>query len=222
MNLIEFLGVFNSKERFFLVGEALGNRAFKLAPEFRDRLKEAAKLERPIPSDAFSAMDYHIDWLYASLAMAFGRESAKLHENNYRGQHIIHGQQEDIDWLIAYPQGNKYHIILIEAKGVTNWNGTQMNSKARRFKRIFGYEGTNWQEVEPHFVLISPKEPRKESIIGHEEWPSWMMPQGSLHYLRLVIPSGLRRIVRVDKHGNESRRGGYWKTALRKPEDEEL
>jgi predicted ATP-grasp superfamily ATP-dependent carboligase len=62
-NLIKYLKDFNSKERFFLVGQILGNPSFTLASEFREKLSDL--LEIPIPADALSAMDYHIDWLYA-------------------------------------------------------------------------------------------------------------------------------------------------------------
>ena len=37
MTLMEHLESFNRKERFFLIGDALGNRAFQLSTDFRAR-----------------------------------------------------------------------------------------------------------------------------------------------------------------------------------------
>ncbi len=62
-DLIELLDDLNSKERFFLVRQALGE--FQLGADFRQELGEAIGLA--IPSGAFSWMDYHLDWLVAAL-----------------------------------------------------------------------------------------------------------------------------------------------------------
>ena len=64
-------------------------------------------------------MDYHIDWLYASLNLAKDNNPAKVYPNE---KNVIKGQQEDIDWLIAFKGQSKYHLVLIEAKGVTGWS----------------------------------------------------------------------------------------------------
>ena len=37
-SLMELLESFNRKERFFLIGDALGNRTFQLSTDFRARL----------------------------------------------------------------------------------------------------------------------------------------------------------------------------------------
>ncbi len=67
-NLIEYLKDFNSKERFFLAGQILGNPSFTLPRSFVKSSVTFWKFR--IPADALSAMDYHIDWLYASLNLA--------------------------------------------------------------------------------------------------------------------------------------------------------
>ena len=64
-SLMELLESFNRKERFFLIGDALGNRTFQLSTDFRARLSKAFGIEPP--SSAFVAMDYHLDWIHASL-----------------------------------------------------------------------------------------------------------------------------------------------------------
>jgi hypothetical protein len=131
-DLIDYLKKFNSKERFFLAGEILGNPSFTLAEGFREKLSK--ELQIAIPADAFSAMDYHIDWLYVCLCLTKDRDIEKVYNNDGK----IKGQQEDIDWLIAFDNEDKHHIILIEAKGVTGWSNKQMQSKAERFKQTFG------------------------------------------------------------------------------------
>ena len=50
-DLIEILRQFNRKERFFLIGQALGNEAFSLAERFRQELGEVIGVK--IPGNAF-------------------------------------------------------------------------------------------------------------------------------------------------------------------------
>lgn len=216
--LIDYLRAFNSKERFFLVGEVLGNQDFTLSENFRKKLN--TKLKLSIPSDAFSAMDYHIDWIYASLALVRDGESIDTKKTYSNDQQIIKAQQEDIDWLIAFRDKSDHHyIILIEAKGVTGWINEQMTSKAIRFGQIFGENGDNWAGIEPRFVLMSPDEPPKGLVLS--EWPQWMKPEGKIHWLPLKVPEGKRGIVRCNKDGDKGRDGEYWKTAPRKSGGEE-
>ena len=56
-NLLESL---NRKERFFLVGDALGNRKFNLGDDYRNNLQKVTGLK--IPSNAWVGMDYHINY----------------------------------------------------------------------------------------------------------------------------------------------------------------
>jgi len=66
-NLIEILRRFNRKERFFLVGAALGNKDFSLGKEFKKTLEK--KIGVKIRGDVFTAMDYHLDWIDVSLKL---------------------------------------------------------------------------------------------------------------------------------------------------------
>ena len=68
MTLMEHLESFNRKERFFLVGNALGNPDFQLSTDFQTKLNTAFGI--PPPNSAFVAMDYHLDWLHASPFLA--------------------------------------------------------------------------------------------------------------------------------------------------------
>jgi hypothetical protein len=92
-------------------------------------------------------------------------------------------------WLIAFKSENIYHLVLIEAKGVTGWTNKQMTSKANRFGDIFGEQGTTWPGVKPHFVIMSPSSPKGFSV---EKWPHWMAPNGHIRWLGLTIPEHLK------------------------------
>jgi len=205
-NLLKYLKDFNSKERFFLVGQILGNPSFTLASEFREKLSNL--LEIPIPADALSAMDYHIDWLYASLTLAKDDDPTNVYSNK---NNVIKAQQEDIDWLIAFEGQSEYHLVLIEAKGVTGWANKQMTSKANRFSDIFGKQGKIWPSVIPHFVIMSSSQPKG---LLTEKWPQWMAPNGKINWLELPIPKRIR-VCRCDEQGQENKNGQSWKVKKR-------
>ena len=206
-NLIEYLKDFNAKERFFLVGQILGNPNFTLASEFRDKLSDLLGIS--IPANALSAMDYHIDWLYASLNLAKDNDPTKVYLND---NNIIKAQQEDVDWLIAFKGQSEYHLVLIEAKGVTGWMNKQMTSKAIRFGDIFGNLGNRWPGVAPHFVIMSSSPPQR---LLAEKWPLWMAPNGKIKWLPLSIPKNLIRVVRCNGQGRENQNGQSWKLEKR-------
>src|SRR5581483_7130104 len=97
MDAIDYLQRFNRKERFFLVGAALGNSGFSLSADFRASV--GAALDLQIPDDAFVAMDYHLDWIYASLVLANRDGDCGPYANSDR---LIRAQQADTDLLVAY------------------------------------------------------------------------------------------------------------------------
>ena len=111
-HLIECLKSFNSKERFFLLGHVFDNPAFLISSKFRRELE--GKLDIIISEDAFAAMDYHLDWLYASLIWA---EDYEKKGEPYLKNDIIEGNQEDIDFIIAFDDESISHLIFVEAKG---------------------------------------------------------------------------------------------------------
>ena len=67
--ILDNLARFNRHERFYLVGWALGNPHIALDSEVRQCLDE--KLHLRIPEKPCVAMDYTLDWLYASLVLPF-------------------------------------------------------------------------------------------------------------------------------------------------------
>jgi hypothetical protein len=181
-NLIEILKSFNRKERFHLVKMILGG--FKVSDEFRTLLKIHG-IE--IPKDHFAAMDYHIDWIYASLVCCFeGRDEKSIFKNDGR----ISASQEDIDFLIAYKDSqDKYNLVFLEAKGVTGWSNDQIESK---------WGGS----VISHSFILSPKEP--SNLEKNSKWfNKWIhLDMG---------PSILKFVARCDNNGIKSRTGTNWK-----------
>jgi len=206
--LIDNLRSFNSKERFFLIGHILGNANFTPSQEFRKSIEDSLDLK--IPEEVFTAMDYHLDWIYAGLCLTFnnGGES-KVFPNTNR---IIKAQQEDIDFIIAFAKGDFCHIVLIEAKGVAGWTNKQLNSKAERLGQIFGKDGEKWPGVKPHFLLLSPQRPKELNVQG---WPVWVTMDDQVRWSKLPIPSGLRKVTRCDSKGRPDQNGRFWKVDYR-------
>lgn len=175
-DLLDYLERFNRKERFLLVGWALGNEDFTLGKAFIERLNRELELSIS-PAGAFVAMDYHLDWLWASLVLGTEGGEDTSHENpsevvrkDGRSTRVIGATQEDVDLIIAYNQGVVSHIVIIEAKGVTGWTNKQMESKAERLKAYFGDEGGKWPSVTPHFVIVSPKKMPPNGL-NLSRWP---------------------------------------------------
>jgi hypothetical protein len=205
--LIDNLRSFNSKERFFLVGHALGNKNFSLSQAFKKAIVNMLRLE--IPSDSFTAMDYHLDWLYASLYLTFNGDYSQIFTNT---DGLIKGNQEDIDLFIAFSEDTSCHIILIEAKGVTGWTNKQANSKAIRLRKIFGPDGRRWPGVNPRFLLFSPKRPKRLDMSG---WPMWMTINGQVPWVEFPIPTRLKKVTRCDSEGQKDKNGLFWRVSLR-------
>jgi hypothetical protein len=203
--LLENLSAFNRKERFFVVGWALGNPAFKLGDHFRQQMSDDVGIA--VPADAFCAMDFHLDWIIGCLWLTKGVKGS--YDVLETGE--VNRSNDDIDLLIGFEEGNSTVLLLIEAKGVTGWHNKQLRAKAKRLGSIFGVDevGGLWPGVRPVFVMTSPT---KMAQIDVSEWPGWMRNgDAPRHWLELVLPSGLKKIVRCDEDGKKRAEGGFWK-----------
>lgn len=205
--LIKNLREFNRKERYYVVANATEG-GFTLAEEFKKMVNHILPTDHQIGSitDAFVAMDYHLDWIYASLVLASQRERKDylFDMPNEDGQ--ITASQEDVDLIIAYPDKfntNKSHLIMFEAKGDTSWTNKQAESKAQRLKSIFGAQNEKWSNiVVPHYIIWSPKVTKLKA----HSFPDWAKDvNGCLHWLELPMKKGaiLKKIVRRNKKGNK-------------------
>ncbi|MFQ2059345.1 hypothetical protein ACK349_00120 [Aeromonas veronii] len=186
-----------------------------------DQLDEISKLIKvKIPSEYFAAMDYHLDWIYASLFLTQEHDEKifprNFIDNNKKVDLQISGTQEDVDFLLAFiDHKNKTHIVMIEAKGDSYFSNAQLNSKNKRFKAIFGDENT-WPNVRPHFLLCSPKEPQNVSIqdpvyfmLAKDQSPIWFP---------LLMGTGKNKVTRCmddDKNNKPSSEGDHWKVENR-------
>lgn len=208
-SVIDNLKSFNRKERFYLVGAALGNPEFKLDPHFQDNL--SSQLGITIPPGTFVAMDYHIDWIYASIFLSVHGEAGQPFPGV---SPLIAASQEDVDLLIAFEEASITHLIFLEAKGVMYFSNQQLSSKAARLKRIFEDAVVARAEVKPYFAIVSPAEPKR---VDTSSWSIWMNPRGKPIWLELshlntkIASRELRRIVRCDKNGLDNSQGDHWK-----------
>ena len=217
-DLIEILESFNRKERFFLLAQALGHYSdegkpeFRLEEQFRQELSE--KLNFEIPDSAFVAMDYHLDWLSASLFL-FNTDNGKgailrnLEPVEGKECAVIKGTQEDTDLLVAFhgTEDQKYHLVLVEAKAYSGWTNKQICSKAKRLNQIFGKSGNKYPEITPHFCLMGPRESRG---LKTDYLPHWMKPDGKFTWLHMRLPSERHKVERCDQKGNKSEEGGHF------------
>lgn len=202
MDLIEKLREFNRKERYYLLKMATQN-SFQIASDFRTTLDE--KLGITVPQDAFCAMDYHLDWIYGSLFLTFKNNSEQPWSND---DCCIKGTQEDVDFLITFEDApGHYCMIIVEAKGETNWSNSQLESKAKRLKNIYGKDGKKWPNVVPFFVICSPKDTRG---LKTEPWPDWMKPNGQPIWIEMPMQDSSKKIVRCTEGGKADSKGKYW------------
>ena len=204
MRLIEWLEAFNRKERFFLVGNALGNTNFNLSDEYRTKLHSVLGIHPP--QHSFVAMDYHLDWIHAGLFLSSSANQLnKVHENKVP---IVTANQEDIDLLVAFEDLGVTHLLMIEAKAATGWTNKQTLSKAVRLREMFGEDGEKYLNVKPSFCLTSPRPPQ---LLDSRQWPPWMAPGGKPIWLELEVPPGRRRITRCDQSGKSSASGDFFR-----------
>ena len=210
-DFIDLLERFNRKERFYLVGEALNNRSFRLSDDFRERLRCLFGLDEPIPSGAFVAMDYHLDWIAAAIRHFMRNDSDALYSNEEIGdKRLVTGTQEDIDFLVAFEgEDNVQHLIFLEAKGFSSWDNKQMRSKAKRMRMIFGDKGDRCEGVRPYLCLVSPQEP---SRLTFSDFPQWWKDQDEPYWLELKLPERRCKVTRWDADRDvQSKTGDHFK-----------
>lgn len=213
-NLIDNLKSFNRKERFYLIGQMLGNPEFRMDKTLLDEISRLIGIT--IPSEYFAAMDYHLDWIYASLFLTQEHDEKPFPrnfiDNNKKVDLQISGTQEDVDFLLAFvDHENTTHIVMIEAKGDSYFSNGQLDSKNKRFKAIFGNENT-WPNVRPHFIICSPKKPQKINI---EEPVYFMFKDFKLPWLELDMGNGKNKVTRCVQNGEPSNNGEHWKVESR-------
>ena len=147
--LIENLRLLDSHERGLLL-QWTADEPFRLGEPIR---AEVARLtgSRPAP-DAFIAMDYTLDWLYAAVQRTVAADEAW--PRPWPDSDELAASQEDVDLLIAWDDQAGTHLTLIEAKGFTGWSNRVMSRKTDRIEAIFPPQVRELFDV--HFVLAGP------------------------------------------------------------------
>ena len=203
--LIHWLRQLNWKERNYLVDHALGTDGFKLSPKFREQLGDEILTE--VPADAFAAMDYHLDWLYAALTL-----SAQGIESNGHWEipaKVATGSQLDTDLIVVFEQNGNTHVVLVEAKAKGAWDNKQLRKKVGRLAEVFSPSGDRWSDVTPHWILMSPRPDRKYEM---EYWPKWMKKAenpDAPYWIGLSLPDRLSSLHQSDQNGTP-KSGGEW------------
>lgn len=218
------LSAFNRKERFFVFrhasgsddSEALHAPSIGLSPRMRSQLSAAVGSE--IPSGAFVATDYHLNWLYAALQWHAGtttpgttepypRRTTAADEAGVISPAHIDGTQEDIDLLVAWVDKNGSHVLAVEAKAYGAWGNTQWRSKLARLAAIKSAAA----DIDLRFVLASPNEPRKLATQGLPAWAKSTQSPPTPNWTRLPAP-GLRvKTTRCTEDGTPSADGDRWR-----------
>lgn len=189
-DLLDILESFNRKERFFLVAQALGNPKFELSTGFREKLANAVDLEPgiEIPANAFAAMDYHLNWVHASLVLSHHTdESDRVSQLHLEG--TTEDNQRDIDLLVAFHDGSKYRLIFVEAKGYdakgfAPFDKGELCKKVKRLDKIINSNGKpKYEGVSTHFCLASGYKPQN---LKSPDWPQWNGK--TLHWMPLSLP----------------------------------
>lgn len=155
MTLVEALKKFNRKERYWLIRNALGDNSeilhLDLDPGFLELLEEML-LDVKVPENAWWAVDYHIDWLAGAFHLFNWQGKENLSEKPVDNQKLFHASIQDIDLIVAFDNT----LIFIEAKGDSDWNYTQINTKIDRLQEIAKAEYI--EGLKAYFILMAPED----------------------------------------------------------------
>lgn len=226
--MLDWLKAFNRKERYHLLRTAItgADRDVPLADDFRECLEKVLGPDIQI-TNAYVAIDYHLDWLAAAKYLAeqeipVEKEACGKHFPNENAG-ILKGNQEDTDLLVAFCKGDKLILILVEAKADTAWSAQQLDSKAKRLKAIFG-NNMDDNFFKCHFVLLGPKRENindegktdldwryQESIrpdgVGLDDWPDWfgtsVKSARTFRYIEMYPDESLYYPTRLNSNSTE-------------------
>lgn len=220
--LLQIIERFNRKERYILFQQVTSPQDVELDDEFRQKLNA---LGWGVPKQGVLVLtDYHLNWLYAALElhrgtwtdgvgvgkrMDGGVDSDKTLGEADKPRYAIEGNQEDIDLLLVWEDGDTTHLGLVEAKAHSGWTNQQLRSKAARLSAVLGRDECRYPGVQLHFALLSFTMP---SRLATENWPKWMLNKdGAMSHVQLEPPQTDRYIVgRVDAVGKPSAAGEYY------------
>lgn len=210
--LIECLDSFNRKERYWLLRNCCGKGKYleiPLGENFIQKLKQVPALSNLDFSNAWWAMDYHIDWLFAAITFYKDHRIQKLsnNENTYIKKNNVNGSQEDFDFIVCV--GNE--VILIEAKMATGWTKHQLHSK---LSRVIDLKHLSNGDINFHFFMTSPHLTNTSEAIKEK----CTIEDAGANFIDLLTPTNIPlvsekrflKVVRCDAEGGNSDRD-HWK-----------
>ena len=184
--LVENLKSLNAKEREYLVRYAYQGDEQARSPLSEAMVRDLTALlpELGKAKCVFAGMDYHLDWLHASLYLAcrslsvdeaFRKERVESLGGDLQGEldkslRPVTGGQEDVDLLTVFADGETTFLLFIEAKGVGSFGRVQLARKLVRLDRILALSGARDHEHLRCELLLTG--PDRES-----EWrrfPNWL------------------------------------------------
>jgi hypothetical protein len=193
MELVEALKMFNRKERYWLIRNALREKSEILDSKFLKLLNDELFIE--VPKNAWWAMDYHLDWLVGALLLVNdkGERTAYKRLKNprlFKGKkgkyvYLVNGSIEDVDLIIAF----KETLIFIEAKGDADWDYERLKSKIDRLRKIVDKYEYNFIDLKTYFILMDTKAMpvnQMNNIIDAAR-PDWIITGNTLRRLDLRI-----------------------------------
>jgi hypothetical protein len=80
-----------------------------------------------------------------------------------------------------------------------------MDSKVKRFRDFFGENGKKQNNLIVHFLLMSPREPKRIN----EGWPRWMTTDRKPNWMELTIPDNFMKVTRCDNKGIANQFGKF-------------
>lgn len=195
--LIDKLKSFNRKERYWLINKALGDGASRLDAEFVDELTKI--LGENVPCDAWWAMDYHIDWIFATLLSLEENKDCYCNDFGY-----ITSTQEDVDFIVAFD--NK--IILIEAKWDGSWSQSQIGNKLERLGEI--KKIAEKLNISVFGVLSSPRKPQKLNASDSLFWNVKSKDYSFVCLKPSLDDINFNKVTRCDGQGIKNSNGKFW------------
>lgn len=234
---VKALKQFNVKERHFLMRYAL---SADLSEEFVDqlltRLQEIGFVGLSNAKAVYWGMDYHIEWLNASLLLASGELNVKgdgKPELRVGDHAALAARIEDVDLMVVLEKSNgSLVLVLIEAKGITPFGNRQFASKVARLAEVQASVGANCEWLETVMLVMSPEMSRPsiatrksfvDQLKGVKFWPSnasgdeaklvWLELK---HFIKdLKNEQGQAIALQVRAYTDEGKKKSHWQIESR-------
>jgi hypothetical protein len=183
--LQSFLMSFDRKERHALLNTIFKNNISIFSQHFLDSLASECGIN--LPKDYIWFIDYHIDWIEASIFCYLCKTSLDKkvifarNGNDTYPEFTLNFTQQDVDFLIYYQTQGRENFILVEAKYTMDWNDKQFQEKNTRFAKILkNYKALNIEfgsntDINFYYIFMSPKRPRQ--LEKFEDWKWIELPQ---------------------------------------------